>query len=129
MGDGAAKTFRDLLVWRKAHQLVLRTYQFTAGFPKTEAFGLTSQLRRAAVSIPANIVEGFRRRSALEKTRFYNIAQASLDEAHYYLILANDLNYGDSTALLSQLQEVSRLLDAYTNSVRTNIKSNPPSHQ
>ncbi len=81
------------------------------------------------MSIPANIVEGFRRRSALEKTRFYNIAQASLDEAHYYLILANDLDYGDSTALLTQLQEVSRLLDAYTNSVRTNIKSNPPSRQ
>lgn len=120
MQDHAARSFRDLVVWQKAHALVLRLYQFTATFPSTETFGLTSQLRRAAVSIPANIVEGFRRRNATEKTRFYNVAQSSLDESHYFLILANDLGYGNTSKLIQELEEVQRLLDAYANTVRAN---------
>lgn len=83
-----AQTFEDLLVWQKAHAWVLGVYRFSEGFPKQEMFGLTSQLRRAAVSVPANIAEGFRKRGDADKARFYNIAQGSLEECRYYLILA-----------------------------------------
>jgi four helix bundle protein len=117
MVRSAAKTFRDLIVWQKAHQFVLSAYGLTAQFPKTETYGLTSQLRRAAVSIPANIAEGFRKRTKLDKSRFMNIAQGSLEECRYYLILAKDLNYSDTSALMRQLEEVSKLLDAYNRAI------------
>jgi four helix bundle protein len=93
----AARTFQDLLVWRKAHQLVLAVYSFTAAFPKEETYGLALQMRRAAVSIPANIAEGFRRRGKADKARYMNLAEASLEESRYYLILAHDLGYGDTS--------------------------------
>lgn len=96
------KGFRSLLVWQKAHEWVLAVYQTTRTFPKEELFGLTSQLRRAAMSVPANIVEGYRRRSKPDKARFFNIAQASLDEATYFLLLAHDLSYADTTPLQTQ---------------------------
>jgi len=86
-----AKTFRDLIIWQRAHEFVLCIYILTVTFPKTETFGLTSQLRRAAVSIAANIAEGFKRRGRGDKARFLNIAQASLEECRYYLILTDDL--------------------------------------
>lgn len=112
-----AKTFQDLIVWQKAHQFVLGVYRFSTDFPKTEVYGLTSQLRRAAVSIPANIAEGFRKNTAPDKLRFLNIAHCSLEECRYYLILAKDLEYGNSLELTSQLEEVSRLLTAYSTSI------------
>jgi four helix bundle protein len=90
----AARSFRDLLVWRKAHEFVLAVYAFTPAFPKQETYGLSQQLRRAAVSIPANIAEGFRRRGKPDKARFMNLAEGSLEECRYYLILAQDLGYG-----------------------------------
>ena len=108
-----ARTFQDLLVWQKAHQFVLAAYALTASFPKPEIYGLSSQMRRAAVSIPANIAEGFRRRGKPDKARFMNIAEGSLDECYYYLILAKDLGYGDIGKLTISLNEVSRLLRAY----------------
>src|SRR5438094_4735814 len=86
-----ARTFQDLLVWQKAHQLVLATYALTAAFPKQETYGLSLQMRRAAVSIPANIAEGFRRRGKADKARFMNMAEGSVEECRYYLILAKDL--------------------------------------
>jgi four helix bundle protein len=110
----AAKCFRDLIVWQKSHRLVLEVYRITRGFPRDERYGLTSQLRRAIVSVPANIAEGFRKRSRADKARFMNIAHASLDEARYYLILANDLSYCDSNELLHKSEEVSRLIEAYS---------------
>lgn len=73
----AAKSFQDLVVWQKAHTFVLRVYQVTTEFPADERFGLTSQFRRAAVSIPANIAEGFRKSGKADKLRFYNISQGS----------------------------------------------------
>jgi four helix bundle protein len=85
----------------------------TASFPKHELFGLTAQMRRAAVSIAANIAEGFSRRTRGDKMRFFDIAQASLDESRYFLILARDLGYIDKTALPDQLEEVGRLVGAY----------------
>ena len=89
------------------------------GFPKSEMYGLTAQLRRAAVSIPANIAEGFRKRGRADKARFYNIADGSLEEVHYYLILASDLGYADCTRLMDELHDVSRLLRAYTRKILT----------
>ena len=114
-----AKMFRDLVVWQKAHQFVLAAYEYSAGFPRTETYGLTSQLRRAAVSIPANIAEGFRRRGDADKVRMLNIAQGSIEECRYYLILASDLKYGDCGDIATLLEEVSRILDAYAKAILT----------
>lgn len=108
-----AKKFEDLIVWQKAHAFVLEVYRFSACFPKEELYGLCSQLRRAAVSISANIAEGFKKKTKPEKVRFLNIAQGSLEECRYYLILANDLQYGNSSTLSNQLEEVSKLLNGY----------------
>ena len=74
-----SQSFRDLIVWQRAHAFTLALYRTTEGFPKHEVYALTCQLRRAAVSIPSNIVEGFRRRTKADKLRFYNTAQASAD--------------------------------------------------
>ena len=101
-----ARTFRDLLVWQKAHRFVLAAYQYSSGFPKAEVYALTSQFRRAAVSAPANIAEGFRKRGRPDKARYLNIAQGSLEECRYYLILAADLGYGANDPLMRQLEEV-----------------------
>src|ERR1700740_1437292 len=109
-----ARTFQDLLVWQKAHGFVLEVYAFTAAFPKHETYGLSLQMRRAAVSIPANIAEGFRRRGKADKARFMNMAEGSVEECRYFLILAKDLGYGDVENLPGMLEEVSRLLGAYT---------------
>jgi len=114
-----AKTFRDLVVWQKAHRFVLGVYRLTDTSPSSEKYGLTSQFRRAAVSIPANIAEGFRRRGKADKVRFFNIAQASLDESRYYLILAEDLGYGETSDLHALVEEVSKLLDSYCRSILT----------
>lgn len=78
-----ARTFQDLIVWRKAHELALRVYTFTTGFPKHETYGLCSQMRRAVVSVPANIAEVFRRRGKADKVRFMNTAEGSLEECQY----------------------------------------------
>jgi four helix bundle protein len=112
-----ANRFQDLIVWQKAHQLVLRIYRYTEAFPKTELFGLTSQFRRAAVSVPANIAEGFKKRTNPDKVKFFNIAQGSLEESRYYLILSNDLGYGDNSLIQQELEEVSKLLQAYISSI------------
>ena len=114
-----SKTFQDLIVWQKAHQFVLSAYRLSQAFPKSETYGLTSQFRRAAVSIAANIAEGFRKKGKADKLRFFNIAQGSLEESRYYLILAQDLGYGDVSTLNPLLGEVSKLLDAYMNSILT----------
>jgi four helix bundle protein len=99
-----ARTFQDLLVWQKAHQFVLGVYALTAAFPKPETYGLSLQMRRAAVSIPANIAEGFRRRGKADKARFMNIAEGSVEECRYFLILAKDLGYGDTERLAERLR-------------------------
>src|SRR5882724_9512030 len=116
-----ARTFRDLIVWQKAHAFVLRAYKLSKSFPRDEVYGLTSQFRRAAVSIAANIVEGFKKKGQHDKARFLNIAQGSLEECRYYLILITDLKYGDTSEINEQLEEVSRLLTAYTNAVVSNF--------
>jgi len=112
-----AKTFEDLVVWQKAHQFVLAVYRVSRTFPRSKTYGLSSQFRRAAVSIAANIAEGFRKRGKADKLRFLNIAQGSLEESRYYLILARDLNYGDVSELKAVLVEVSKLLEAYSQAI------------
>ncbi len=114
-----ARTFRDLVMWQKAHEFVLAVYRFTASFPRQETYGLALQMRRAAVSIPANIVEGFRKRGRADKVRFMNIAKGSIEESRYYVILAGDLGYGRTESLTNSLEEVSRLLNAYSKAILT----------
>jgi four helix bundle protein len=118
MDKNPASRFTDLIVWQKAHQFVLGVYHLSAGFPGDEVYSLTSQFRRASVSIPANIAEGFRKQTKAEKVRFLNIAQASLEECRYYLILTTDLGYGNTQKLQSQLEEVSKLLQSYSKAIR-----------
>ena len=114
----AAKTFEDLVVWQKAHQLVLAIYKLTKDFPKEEIFGLTSQFRRAAVSVAANIAEGFKRATIPDKLRHLNVAQGSLEEVRYYLILSHDLEYGDTVDLREDSGEVSRILEGYMKTMK-----------
>jgi four helix bundle protein len=91
--DRTDKGFRKLIVWQKAHQLAMLVYRLTGDFPKSEMFGLTAQMRRAAVSVPANIAEGRGAGSGGQFGRFLGIAQGSLTEVEYYLILSRDLDY------------------------------------
>ncbi|NNM84943.1 MAG: four helix bundle protein [Phycisphaerales bacterium] len=118
-----ASHFTDLIVWQKAHAFVLGVYRMTAEFPKHEIYGLISQFRRAAVSIPANVAEGFRRKGLPDKARFLNIAQASLEECRYYLILSHDLEYHKGNTLADLATEVSKLLTAYERSI---LNRQPP---
>lgn len=115
MPSSKSQSFRDVLAWQKAHAFALSVYRLTESFPKHELYGPTSQLRRAAGSVPAKFVEGFRKRTIPDKLRFYNVAQASADECLYQLILAHDLNYADTILLQESLEEVSRLLQGYIN--------------
>jgi len=102
---------------------VLDIYRLTRGFPKEEVYGLTSQVRRSSASVAANIVEGFRRPSKSDKARFYQRALASLDETHYHLRLGHDLDYADSNGLRAQVDEVGRMLNAYTQAVLASARS------
>ena len=119
-----AKTFEDLIVWQKAHQFVLNVYSYTQKFPKQEVYALTSQFRRAAISIAANIAEGFKKRSAKDKANFLNIAQASLEECRYYLILSGDLCYGENMQLREKANEVSKILDTYRTAISNSARKN-----
>jgi len=112
-----AKSFEDLFVWQKAHQLVLSIYNITKNYPKLELYGLVSQIRRAAVSVPANIAEGFKKKSKAEKTHFLTIAYGSLEEARYYLILSRDLGYCDTSEMGKKAEEVSKLLTLYRSKI------------
>src|SRR6516165_8817376 len=112
-----ARSFRDLRVWQKAHQFVLAVYRYSESFPDREKYGLAHQLRRAAISIPANIAEGFGKRSPADKARFLNMAEGSVEECRYYLILSQDLGYGQTASLTSTLEETSKLLNAYTRAI------------
>jgi four helix bundle protein len=110
-----AKSFEDLIVWQKAHAFVLNIYKVSRAFPREETYGLTAQLRRAAVSVSANIAEGFKKRGRPDKARLMNVAEASLEEARYYLRLADDLGYlQDQGSLTPEALEVGRLLGSYT---------------
>jgi four helix bundle protein len=111
--------FEDLEVWQEAHRLVLRVYKMTYGLPADERFGLISQMRRAAVSVPASIAEGFKRFSPADKIRFYNIAQGSLEEVRYFFILCRDLNYPvEYDSLNNQADHIGRMLTNLIRAIR-----------
>lgn len=116
-----ARTFRDLLIWQRAHQFVLGVYKETQKFPSDERYGLTRQLRRSAVSIPANIAEGFVKRGIADKLRYLNIAQGSLEESRYYLILAADLGLADLSSLELLVDECSKMIEAYSQTLRRSV--------
>jgi four helix bundle protein len=108
-----AQRFEDLVVWQKSHAFTLRVYQLTRPFPREGLFGLVTQMRRAAISVAANIAEGFSKRGRSDKARFMNVAQGSLEELRYYFILARDLEYLPKGTAWPELDEVARLLGAY----------------
>jgi four helix bundle protein len=121
MDTGTAKSFQDLVVWQKSHALAIHIYRVSSRYPRTELYGLTSQVRRAATSVPANIAEGFKRASRADKARMLNLAQGSLEELRYYLLLANDLGYEGTPTLAGDLDEVARPLDAYRRKILASI--------
>ncbi len=120
MGGMGIERFEELEVWQVAHKITLDTYRATARLPSDERFGLVSQMRRAAVSVPGNIAEGFKRRGAADKRHFYNIAQSSLEELRYYLILCRDLEFRiEAEQLPAQIEQAGRMLTGLIRSVRT----------
>jgi four helix bundle protein len=116
--------FTDLRVWQSAHALVLDVYRLTVGFPTEERFGIISQRRRAAVSVPTNIAEGSKRDSNPEYARFLNIAQASLAETEYLLMLSRDLEYLDAPAANGALLSVTQVGGMLTN-LRNRVSGTP----
>lgn len=110
------KAYRNLVMWQKSHELVLEIYKITKTFPKEETFGITSQLRRAIVSVSANIVEGFKKRTKQSKINHYNIAEGSLAEANYFLLLSKDLAFIDELNFKlfeEKIEEVGKIIDSY----------------
>ena len=112
-----SKTFQNLIVWQKAHLFVLEIYKLSNQFPQSEIYTLTSQFRRAAVSIAANITEGFKKREKADKINFLNIAQGSFEECRYYLILAKDLGCGANEKAELPAEETSKLLTSYSKKI------------
>ena len=111
-----AYTFKNILVWQKSHELVLEIYKVTRTFPSSEKFGLTTQLRRSAASVATNIVEGYKRKSDKDFAHFLNMADASLEETKYHLLLAYDLRYlakDDYKRLSIMAEEIGRMLSGF----------------
>ncbi len=116
--------FRDVKVWGKAHQLTLASYRATRSFPKTEMYGLTSQIRRAATSICANIAEGCGRRGKADFARFLQIALGSASELEYHLLLASDLGMMDAAThrdLDAAVTEVKRMLTGFIKQLTSDV--------
>ncbi len=112
------RAFTDLIVWQESHKLVLMIYSITKKFPKEEIFGITSQMRRSAVSITSNIAEGFARRSNKEKLQFYSVARGSLAELESQLLVARDISYlniEDFNNIYRQIVNSHQLLNAFIN--------------
>ena len=117
-------TFENVIAWQKAHAFVLLVYRITKSFPADELYGLTSQFRRAAVSIEANIAEGYKKISKADKLRFMNISQGSIEECRDYIILGRDLGYIDDNAfaeLYTSLESASKCLVSYCDGILKNV--------
>ena len=109
------QSFRDLIAWQEAHKLALLVYKNTETFPHKETFGITNQMRRASVSIPSNIAEGFGRSTIKDKNQFYSIAHGSLMELESQVLIARDVRYlsePKTSEIISQIQSVGRILVA-----------------
>jgi len=116
------KSYRDLLVWQRAIEMVILVYRITAEFPRHEIYGLTSQTRRASVSVPSNIAEGYGRGTRREYIQFLSIAQGSLKELETQAILAERLNYSPAAQiekLLSETEQVGKMLGSLIRSLKT----------
>lgn len=115
------KSFKEIFAWQRAHSFVISVYQVTKDYPQYERFSLCSQFQRAAVSIAANIAEGYRKDGIADKLRFLNTAQGSLEECRYYILLSYDLNYIDLESYNNMnvsLEETSKLLNAYYRGIK-----------
>ena len=116
-------SFQNIIAWQKAHAFTLLVYHISKHFPEDEKFGLTSQFRRAAVSIEANIAEGYKKISKADKLRFLNISEGSLEECRDYIVLSKDLLYiseEEYDQLYTSIEETSKLLIAYSNGIINN---------
>lgn len=113
---GIVTSFQDIQAWKKAHELVLKVYALLEKFPKYELFSLTSQIRRCAISVPSNIAEGFKRKTKNDAVHFYTIADGSLSELKYQLLLSRDLHYiseDDYHAITLLTDEAGKLLHGW----------------
>ena len=122
-GKSNSKTFRDVMAWKRAHEFVLAFYDTRPMFPEDEKYALVPQFQRAAVSIAANIAEGYKKLSKADKLRFFNIAQGSLEECRYYIILSHDVGYYTNEVankMWQKLEEASTVLNAYCKAVKEN---------
>ena len=125
MDNSFSRSFKDLECWQKAHEFVKAVYKTTKLFPRDELYGLTSQFRRAAVSIAANICEGYKKLSKADKLRFFNIAQGSLEECRYYMLLSLDIGYIDQNAfdeLEYLINGASWKLNGYAQAINNNLR-------
>ena len=119
--DMASKSFREVRAWQKAHEFVLAFYKTKKYFPDDEKFALVPQFQRAAVSIAANIAEGYRKLSKADKLRFFNIAQGSLEECRYYIILSHDVGYypqNVANEMWTKIEAASTVLNAYCTAIK-----------
>ncbi|MBN1824274.1 MAG: four helix bundle protein [Endomicrobiales bacterium] len=119
------RDYKKLIVFQKAHRFVIAIYKITKAFPKHEQYALTSQLRRAAISVPANIVEGSRRNSEKEYLQFLNISLSSLSEVEYYIELSNELKYIDSkeyAGLISSCNDIFAMLHGLMKTIKDSSK-------
>ena len=117
-------SFKDIIAWQKAHQFVLLVYKVTKSFPEWERYGLCSQFQRAAVSIAANIAEGYKKLSKADKLRLMNVAQGSLEECRYYVLLSKDLGYIPENAYLclnDSIEETSKFLNLYCKAISNDV--------
>ena len=116
-------SFKDIRAWQLAHQFVIDVYKITRSYPAEERFGLCSQFQRAAVSIAANIAEGYRKLGKADKLRFLNISQGSLEECRYYILLSKDLDYISTESydyLDEEIEKVSWFVNAYCKGIINN---------
>lgn len=114
--------FEDIIAWQKARIFINHVYSITKTFPQEERYGLTSQFQRAAVSVAANIAEGYKRMGKDDKLRFYNYSQGSLEECRCYIYLSNDFNYitsDEAQIMINEIEETSKVLNSYINSIKT----------
>ena len=121
------KSWKELEVFKKSHTLTLEIYKTTASFPKSETYGIISQIRRTAYSVPINIIEGKSRKNTKEFMQFLNISNASLAEVRYFLLLSKDLRYIDEDSFFKlerQCEEISKMLNSFINSLRRKSNAN-----
>ena len=122
-GKANSKSFRDVMAWKLAHEFVLAFYETKPMFPEDEKYALVPQFQRAAVSIAANIAEGYKKLSKADKLRFFNIAQGSLEECRYYIVLSHDVGYYTKEVannMWLKIDEASTVLNAYCKAIKEN---------